>query len=85
VPGDVLATPRLALAHQRGVGHDIARRHTGIMCPTATVTGKHPKRFEPVASWRSCQSSDAKQLCLIAISHGNSHGTIVGLEESAHD
>lgn len=53
IPGSVLTAARVALANQRGIDHDTARRDTGIMCPTATVTSKQ------ALSWATTEGARA--------------------------
>jgi 5-methylthioadenosine/S-adenosylhomocysteine deaminase len=57
-PGGLLGGSRLALAQQRGLDHDAARRDTGMMCPTATVTTKQALSWATVEGARALGLAD---------------------------
>jgi 5-methylthioadenosine/S-adenosylhomocysteine deaminase len=56
--GGLLGIARLAMAHQRGLDHDAARRETGMMSPTATVTAKQALSWATVEGARALGLAD---------------------------
>ncbi|HUH70186.1 MAG TPA: amidohydrolase family protein [Mycobacterium sp.] len=53
VPGEILTTARIALAHQRGLDHDHSRQVTGILSTMTSITSKQALSWATVEGARA--------------------------------